>query len=410
MTRVAPHAPLAIAIMAAACQAGGSRPAQQSPAASSQFLFVWAGDADKRDSDFLAVIDVDPRSPHHSSIVATLPVGATGTLPHHTEHEMPAGGILWANGFDASRTFRFDLRDPAHPKLLESLSDPGSFTHPHSYARLPNGSILATFQRRTGGARPETGGLVEFDSDGRVVRSADAAAPAIDSGVRPYSLAVLPAIDRVVTTATDMHLQARSRAVQVWRLSDLALLQTILLPPGPRGDASWLTAEPRVLGDGRTVLVNTFTCGLYLLHGLAGDSASAEPVYSTPSAGKRFCALPVVAGHFWIQTSGPEHSVLSLDISDPSRPREISRLTLQPDETPHWIALEPNGDRLVITGYQALQSRVLLARLDRTSGAISLDTTFKTPGAEQPGVDFGRERWPHGSTGRAIPHGAVFSR
>ena len=207
-----------------------------------------------------------------------------------------------------------------------------------------------------------------------------------------------------------MHLQLRSRAVQVWRLSDLALLQTILLPPGPRGDESWLTAEPRVLRDGRTVLVNTFTCGLYRLHGLAGDTVSAEWVYSTPAQEKRFCAVPVVVGQFWLQSSGPENSILSLDVSDPSRPREVGRLTFGPDEIPHWLALEPEGDRLAITGYRELESRVLLARLDRRSGALRLDTTFKAPGANQPGVDFAHTRWPHGPTGRAIPHGAVFSR
>jgi hypothetical protein len=158
------------------------------------------------------------------------------------------------------------------------------------------------------------------------------------------------------------------------------------------------------------VLVNTFTCGLYRLRGLDGDTPTAEWVYSTPWQEPPYCAVPVVAGHFWLQTSGPDHAVLSLDVSDPGRPREVSRLTLRPDEVPHWIGLEPNGERLVITGYQALESRVLLARLDRTTGALRLDTTFTTPGAERPGVDFGREQWPYGPTGRAIPHGAVFSR
>jgi hypothetical protein len=404
------RAALVAAIMIGACHAGTTTLGSQPEAGSSRFLFVWAGDADKRESDFLAVIDVDPRSATYASVVSTLPVGAAGTRPHHTEYEMPATGVLWANGFDAGQTFRFDLRDPTHPHLVGSAGDAGPFSHPHSYARLPNGNVLATFQRRTGIGPAATGGLVEFDPGGRVVRYANAAVPAIDSGVRPYSLAVVPALDRVVTTATDMHLQTSSRAVQVWRLSDLRLLQTILLPPGPRGDENSMTAEPRVLADGRTVLVNTFTCGLYRLRGLAGDTPSAEWVYSTPWTEPPYCAVPVVAGHFWLQTSGPEHSVLSLDVSDPSRPREVSRLTLRPDEIPHWIALEPNADRLVITGYGALESRVLLAKLDRTTGALRLDVTFKTPGAEQPGVNFGRERWPHGPTGRAIPHGAVFSR
>jgi len=400
---------LVTAIIIVGCHYGTANLDTQLQAGSSRFLFVWAGDADKRESDFLAVIDVDPRSASYASVVTTLPVGVAGTLPHHTEYEMPATGVLWANGFQAGLTFRFDLRDPAHPQLVGSGAGAGPFSHPHSYARLPNGNVLATFQRRAGG-HAETGGLVEFDSDGKVLRYVNAAVPAIDSGVRPYSLTVVPALDRVVTTATDMHLQTRSRAVQVWRLSDLALLQTIPLPPGPRGDENSMTAEPRVLADGHTVLVNTFTCGLYRLRGLAGDTAFAEWVYSTPWQKPPFCAVPVVAGNFWLQTSNPDHSVVSLDVSDPGRPREVSRLTLRPDEIPHWIALEPNGDRLVITGYRELESRVLLARLDRRTGALRLDSTFKTRGGEQPGVDFGRARWPHGATGRANPHGAVFSR
>jgi hypothetical protein len=306
------------------------------------------------------------------------------------------------------QTYLFDLREPTNPKLLTSFGDAGGMSHPHSYSRLPNGHILATFQHESGGG---TGGLVEFDSAGGVIRTADASVPGIDSTIRPYSLTVVPALDRVVTTASDMHLSVRSRAVQVWRLSDLTLLQTILLPPGQRGDENWLTAEPRVLSDGRTVLVNTFTCGLYRIDGLTGDSATATWVYSTPwSVDRIFCAVPVVAGRYWLQPSGPEHAVVSLDVSDPSHPREVGRLTLGSNEIPHWLGLEPRGDRVVITGYRDLESRVVLARIDKATGALSLDTTFKSPGAARAGLDLGMVEWPHGPSGVAIPHGAVFSR
>jgi hypothetical protein len=105
-----------------------------------------------------------------------------------------------------------------------------------------------------------------------------------------------------------------------------------------------------------------------------------------------------------------EHSVVSLDISDPAHPREVGRLILRPDQVPHWIALEPSGRRLVITGYRELGPWVLLADLDLATGALELDTTFKAPGAAQPGVYFGRDEWPHGRTGPALPHGAVFAR
>jgi hypothetical protein len=409
--RLAAALTIGLTLTSVACH---GRPGTASPVpVASRFLFLWAGDADKRESDFLAVVDADPASAAYASVVATVPVGVIGSRPHHTEHALSAGGLLWANGFDASRTFVFDLRRPAQPALATSFGDPAPFGHPHSYARLPNGHVLATFQWTTAGGRHETGGLVELDADGRVVRSARAAAPAIDPGIRPYSLAVVPALDRVVTTATDMHLESRSAAIQVWRLSDLTLLQTFLLPPGPRGNEQVLSAEPRLLADGRTVLVNTFTCGLYRIDGLDGATASARWIHSSPWdgiwAGAHFCAVPEVVGPYWIQTSAPEHAIISLDVSNPDRPREVSRLALGPNEAPHWIAREPGGDRLIVTGYGDLESRALMVRIDRRTGALRLDASFTTPGATRPGLDLARETWPHGATGRAIPHGAVFS-
>jgi hypothetical protein len=120
--------------------------------------------------------------------------------------------------------------------------------------------------------------------------------------------------------------------------------------------------------------------------------------------------VPVVAGRYWLQPSGPEHAVVSLDVSDPSRPREVSRLTLGANEIPHWLGLEAGGDRVVITGYRDLESRLVLARVDRSTGALSLDSTFRSPGAQRVGLDLGLVQWPHGPSGPAIPHGAVFSR
>jgi hypothetical protein len=83
---------LALTTALAACHAstGGTRPTSSG----SRFVFLWAGDADRTSSDFLAVVDADPRSAGYASVVATLPVGAIGTRPHHTEYAMPPGGVL----------------------------------------------------------------------------------------------------------------------------------------------------------------------------------------------------------------------------------------------------------------------------------------------------------------------------
>ena len=89
----------------------------------------------------------------------------------------------------------------------------------------------------------------------------------IDPHLRPYSLEVLPELDRVISTTTDMRGDMNpantASSIQFWRFSDLSRISTVVLPPGPRGNEHLAPAEPRVLADGRSVLVNTFFCGLY---------------------------------------------------------------------------------------------------------------------------------------------------
>lgn len=369
----------------------------------SRYLFVWVGDADRKQSDFLAVIDTDPNSKKYGGLVATLPVGTAGTVPHHTEHEMPKGGILFANGFGAGRTFRFDLSNPLHPRLLDSFGAVGEYMHPHSFVRWPNGNVLTTFQMR-GHDNKEPGALAELDPKGRVLRISDAADPIVEKFIRPYSLAVVPALDRIVVTSADMDETEPSHVVQVWRYSDLKLIKSIFL----KGEFGVDPAEPRVLADGKTVLVSTFSCGLYKLSALETENPVAELVHSFGGVN---CALPVVAGKFWVQTVPASNALVSLDVSNPSKPIEAGRLVLGEQDKPHWIGLEPNGRRIVISGGGGkLESRLLIAMIDPKTGKLRLDKKFIEPGTKGFGFDFNREVWPHGKNGRGIPHGAVFSR
>ena len=150
---------------------------------------------------------------------------------HHTEYTMPASGMLFANDHDAGRTFIFDVRDPLHPKIASSFADMAGFMHPHSFLRLPNGHVLVTFQHSHAGMNAESlrksGGLVEIDDSGKVIRATSSADPAFpDALLTPYSLVVLPDLDRVVSTnsAMDDDDLFRGLTYQVWRLSDLKLL------------------------------------------------------------------------------------------------------------------------------------------------------------------------------------------
>jgi hypothetical protein len=78
---------------------------------------------------------------------------------------------------------------------------------------------------------------------------------------------------------------------------------------------------------------------------------------------------------------------------------------------PHWISMEPDGDRIVLTSSSGeTVHRVLVLRLDPETGDLSLDPSFRDPDSEVPGVRFDRSVWPHGAAGPARPHGSVFAR
>ncbi|MGQ0736433.1 MAG: hypothetical protein ACT4QD_22610, partial [Acidobacteriota bacterium] len=156
------------------------------------------------------MIDADPRSPNFGRMVASLETDQKTVRPHHTEYTMPASGMLFANDHDAGRSFILDVRNPLRPKIVTSFNDVGGFAHPHSYLRLPNGHVLASFQHdhatMNSGSRGKSGGLVEIDDSGKLVRAVSNADPAFaDNLLMPYSLAVLPEIDRVVSTNSSMH-------------------------------------------------------------------------------------------------------------------------------------------------------------------------------------------------------------
>jgi hypothetical protein len=379
----------------------------------SDFLYLWASSVDSSGPDFLAVYDVRrPASAtaRYGRLVTTLAVPGRGRRTHHTEHTLAADRQLFANDFGSGESYVFDLTRPAAPRLVTHFEQVGALMHPHSFWRLPNNNVLATFQMQHDSAGMAAGGLVEMTPAGGVVRVSSALAPGVDRRVRPYSAAILPDIDRVVVTTSDMDNADTTRALQLWRLSDLQLLHTIDLPGGARGDEGYRSAEPRVLRDGRSVLVSTFNCGLYLLHEAAGAAPRAELVASFPRKPGTSCAVPVVAGNYYLITVPAWSAVVSLDVSNPRAPREVSRVTLGPDDVPHWIGIEPNERRVVITGYRAMKTRVLLADFDGRTGRLSIDERFRAAGSSEPGFRLEGVQWPHGGHGAATPHGAVFSR
>lgn len=362
----------------------------------SHYLFAWAMEV-PHGRAFIAVFDVSPDASPFGKLVAMRAVGKNAMMVHHTNYALPPNNVLFANDWRADRTYTFDLSDPLNPRLIAQFRDAGPYMYPHSFVYLSNGNTLATFQY-TKGFNRGPGGLVELDSHGHVVTMSSAANARVDPNIRPYSMAVVEKLDRVVTSSADMMGAQTSRVVQIWRLSDLRLLHTIALPRPPDWyyDDAADSSEPRVLSDGETVVVPTFNCGLFLLRNLTGSNPSLQHVYDF---GYRLCEVPVIAGDYLVETMQSGHAIVSVDLHDPAHPREVSRLLLDAGEYPHWLALEPNGNRLAVTGYGGLATHARFATIDRETGQLAL-----LPDS----IDFTRA-WPDGWSGRATPHGAVFS-
>ena len=382
-------------------------------AAGKPYLYAWASHTDGKQGGFLAVVDSDPASPDYGKLVSTAPTGMPAESAHHLEYEMPSGKTLFANDWGTGRTFVFDLSDRSHPRVATNFDRAGDFIFPHSFARMPNGNVVATFQS-IGDKYAPPGGLVELDNAGRLVRATRSETPDIPDAINwPYSLAVVPEANLIVTTSTDMGRgrdwkSPETSHVQIWSASDLKLRSSIALPEAKAWPVkvNLYPAEPRLLSDG-SVYVNTFTCGLYRLDGLAGAKPSATFVHAFPggSGEHDMCAVPLVYGKYWIQTTGANNGLVVLDVSNPANPKEASRLSLPHKwHMPHWIAADRNSGRIAVTGQY--DSWLAMLKFNEATGVLSVDESFADGG----GMIFDRTDWPHRASGKAIVHGVVFGQ
>ena len=387
-----------------------SDPAEAPAATASPYLFVLTGDHSETppNADFITVIGADPASPDFGRIVSTTPVGTSRGMPHHSEFTMPTGGrALFGNAFLAGKTVLIDLADPRAPRIVRTIDSVPGYRRPHSFWRLPDGRVAATLQFGDGSREGDPGGLALFDADGNLLRVSSAADSAFPGArLRVYAIDGSPETERIITTSSPMDTEVTAHVVQLWRLSDLALLRTIPVPEAA-GDTAWkYPFEIRFLPGGTTAMMNTWNCGFYYLSGLDTDQPAIERtlVLSPAVTG---CGVPLVYGHHWIMPVWNGRVFHVLDIADPRRPRIVSSMPVDSTFGAHWISRDRGTDRVVMTSEDA-DHRVLLARFDSVRGILAIDSTFRDSGSTRPGVSFARETWPHGESGMAMPHAAVF--
>lgn len=417
-------AAMALALVIAGC-ASTDVPSGREP---SPFLLILAADEDGREEDFFAVADLRPGSATRGQVIATQPFGHRNSMPHHMEYELPAGSrLLFANAHHAEATMLVDVSRAPKITIRRSLQPPPPFRFTHDYARMPNGNVLLGFLR-SDGASPKAGdglipgghgGLAEYTPEGELLRVASAAVPGFSEPIRTYAILPLPELDRILTTSARMMEEHSADVVQIWRYSDLKLLDTLKVPYGRKVDGSpldWagmLPFGPRLMADG-SVLINSYMCGFYRLTDITSNEPRLTHVYDiqgrdlTTTSTRVGCSVPVVVGDHWIMPVAWSQMVVVLDVSDPSSPREIRRLMMPSDFNAHWAAKDPHSNRIVIGAETDKEKGLFVLLHDPATGALAFDSSVGG-GASPPGyIDLSNQRWTHGDSGAARAHSALF--
>ena len=205
-----------------------------------KYLYVFSVDADGKDHDFLAVIDVNMASPTYGRLLATMDLGSAGNEPHHMGFTDDRTKI-WAGTLFGKQLFIIDVAsDPARPKIVKTIDDITALTGlhgPHTYYALP-GRMLLTFLSSADGNPP--GGLAEFTNDGQFIRAWKHPATAPYA----YDVAVKPDLNRMITSSFTPFRNYRKPLAQwdmkdggntllVWDFKERKLLQALTTDPVP---------------------------------------------------------------------------------------------------------------------------------------------------------------------------------
>lgn len=405
----------------------------------SPHMLLLVGDQDQQDEDFITALNVDPASATRGQALGSAPIGHKASMVHHMEYNAPPKGEpIFMNGHHHELSMIVNFSDPTNPVIDATFQPPTALRYPHDYARTDSGTRLVGFLRGEGGnLNPEEatspgnhGGIAEYSMQGELIRTASAAAPGYTKAIRPYAFAQLPEMDRITVTSAPMMEQSWADVIQIYRYSDFELLHTIDLEVGVDHEGNRVEGingagfGQHVLPDG-SIFLNSYGCNFYHLTGIDTDAPSADLVFSVetdpaddPAKIRGACGIPLLIGQYWVQPIGKKEQVVVLDISDPASPKEVFRLDTPEGFAPHWMGKDPAGNRLILGAELGGEQGFYMLRFDEASGRIEFDSDFADYRSDSPlnifrsksvgYISLDRPAWPHGATGPAWGHAAVF--
>jgi selenium-binding protein 1 len=322
-----------------------------------KYLYVFCVDADAKDNDFVAVIDVDPKSPTYSKITYTLDLGSKGNETHHWGYTDDRSRI-WAGGLLSSRIWIIDVAtDPAKPRIEKTLDDvPRStgLSGPHTYYALP-GRMLLSFLGAADGGLPA--GLAEFTNDGKFIRRI------ANPGEAPYGydLAVKPEFDRMVTSSftpsrnyhkplAQMDPKDFGRDMVVWDFKARKPIQVAQTGAAPL-EVRWSLKKGANYGFTNCALDNS----IWLFRGQSDGTYAFKKVASTGPLPADLRQSP--DDRFLFVSCFGAKDLQQWDVSDPDKPTLFSTVTI--GQQPNMMHMTGDGRRMYVTNS-------LLSTMDRS--------------------------------------------
>ncbi|MGE5717388.1 MAG: selenium-binding protein SBP56-related protein, partial [Acidobacteriota bacterium] len=305
-----------------------------------KYLYVFCVDADARDNDFLAVIDVDAESARYGQVLYQLDLGSAGNETHHFGYTDDRSHI-WGCSLFSNRIFVINVSDdPARPKLVKSFdsSEEPGFTGPHSPYALPGRMLISYLGGKEGGL---PAGLAEFDNDGTFIRKLDLP-PEAPYG---YDVAINPDRNRMVTSSftppenyrkplAQMDMKRFGDQLVVWDFRARKPLQTLTTGAAPL-ECRWSLKEGADHGFCNCALADT----LWVWEGDGQGAYGARKLCETGKFPVDLSQSP--DGKYLYVSCFLSDEVQQWDVSDLKGPKLTS--TLKPGEQPNMLHLTHDG-------------------------------------------------------------------
>jgi methanethiol oxidase len=312
-----------------------------------KYLYVFCVDADAKDNDFIAVIDVNPDSTGYGTILQMLDLGTKGNETHHWGYTDDRTKI-WAGGLFSSRIWILDVAsDPAKPrieKVLENVPELSGLSGPHSYYALP-GRMLISFLGSSSGGLPA--GLAEFTNDGRFIRRLEHP----DKAPYGYDVAIKPALNRMVTSSftplrnykkplARMDLKDFGSELVVWDFKNRQPLQVGKAGLAPL-EVRWSLKPENNYGFTNCALDNT----IWLFKGNGEGSYEFKKVADTGALPADLRQSPDDK-YLYVSCFG-DNSIQQWDVTDAEHPKLTS--TVVPCVQPNMMHVTGDGKRMYVS-------------------------------------------------------------